>query len=94
MKTLIDTSAKVDSIVKVMMIEHMTQTIEEKEPTNDQIGQTDVFVPTTQTQGEKHIILIDQGKSEEEKDIPKEKEDEAIHTLVNFPETKTPTKFL
>ena len=37
---------------------------------------------------------IDQGRSNEDKDIPKEKEQEAIQTLVNLPTTDTPTKVL
>ena len=37
-QTSIDTSTKVDSIVKVLMIEHKTQSIEEKEPTKEKIG--------------------------------------------------------
>ena len=37
-KTSIDTSAKVDATVNVMMIEHETQIVEEREPTKEQIG--------------------------------------------------------
>ena len=47
-QTSIDTSAKVDTTIKVMMIEHKTQTTKEREPTKEQIGQMDAFVPTTQ----------------------------------------------
>ena len=36
------------------------------------------------------IRVIDKDKSEEEKESPKEKEHEAIQTLVNFPTTRTP----
>ena len=35
-QTSIDTSTKVDTIVKIMMIEHKTQTVEEREPTKEQ----------------------------------------------------------
>ena len=70
MQTLDDTSAKVDAIVRVVMIEQQTQTIEE--PTNDQAGKTEVSMPDTQTQGVVQIIVIDQSRSDEDKDIPKE----------------------
>ena len=40
------------------------------------------------------IIMIDKDKSEEEKEIPKEKDQEAIQTLVTFPTTGTPTRML
>lgn len=44
-------------------------------------------------QGVDQIIVIDQGKIDE-KDISKEKEKEAIQTLVNLPTSSTPTKVL
>ena len=51
-------------------------------------------MPETQTQGAGKIIVIDQGRLDEDNDIPKEKEQEAIHTLVNLPTTGTPNKVL
>lgn len=48
-QTLKDTSAKVDTTVKVVMTGQQTQTIEE--PTNEQERQTKVSVPTAKTQG-------------------------------------------
>ena len=44
------------------MVEQQTQTIEVREPTNDQARQTQVSVPDTQTQGARQIIMIDQGR--------------------------------
>ena len=35
--------------------------------------------------------MIDKDKSKEDKESPKEKEQEEIQTLVNFPTTGTPT---
>ena len=65
MKKSIETSVKVDSIVKVMMIEHNTQTVMEREPTKEKIRQMDTFVPTTQTQGTPpQIIVIEKEKLE------------------------------
>ena len=73
------------------MVEQQTQIVE---PTNDQVGQTEVSVPNTQAQEVEQMIVIDQGRSDDDKDIPKEKEQEAIQTLVNFLTTGTPTKVL
>ena len=39
-------------------------------------------------------MVIDQEKLEEDKEIPKEKEEEAIQTLVNLPTIGTPTRVL
>ena len=75
-KTSKDTSIKVDTIVKVVMIEQQTKTIEET--TKEQAGQTDAFVSIAQTQGVSQIIVIDQDRSKEDKDIPNKKEQEAI----------------
>ena len=58
-----------------------------------QIGQTEVSILEIQTQGAGQISLIDQAKSEE-KDIPKEKEQETIQLLVNLPTSSSPTKVL
>ena len=53
----------------------------------------DTFVPSTQVQGAPpKIIVIDQGRLEEEKETPKEKDQEVIQTLVNLPTTGTPTR--
>lgn len=87
-----DTSTKVVTIVKVVMTKQQTQTI--KEPKNEQAGQTKVSIPTIQTQGAPQIIVIDLGRSKKDKDIPKEKEQEAIQTLVNLPTNGTLTKVL
>ena len=40
------------------------------------------------------MIVIDQGRSNDDKEIPKEKEQEAIQTLVNLLTTDTTTKVL
>ena len=52
----IDTSTKVDTIVKVIMIEQQTKTVEET--TKEQVGQIDASVPTIQTQCASQIIVI------------------------------------
>ena len=69
----------------------VTTTIEE--PAKEQIGKD---VTTAQSQGAPpQITIIDQGSREEGKEeekTPKEKEQEAIQTLVNLPTTRTPTK--
>ena len=55
----------------------------------------DIFAPIAQNQGAPPLItIIDQGRSVEDKEeekTPKEKEQEAIQTLVNLPTTWTPT---
>ena len=84
-----DTSTKVDTIVKVVMIKQQTKIVEET--TKEQAGQIDAPVPTAQTQGALQIIVIDQDKLEEDMDIPKGKEEETIQTLVNLLTTGTPT---
>ena len=49
----------------------------------------DTPISTTQEQGvTQKIILIDQGRTEEE--TPKEKEQETIQSLVNLPTSRTP----
>ena len=60
----VETTAKVDTIVKFVMIEQQTQTLQ---PTNYQEGKIEVSIPNTQTQGAGQIILIDQGRLDEEK---------------------------
>ena len=45
-KTSVDTSTKVDSTIKVMIIEHKTQSVKEKEPTKEQTGWINTSVPT------------------------------------------------
>ena len=70
-----DTSTKVDTTIKVDIVD-TTQTVEVKEPIKEQARQKNV--PNAQTQGAPQLIVIDQGRSDEDKDIPKEKEKEAI----------------
>ena len=78
-----------------MMIEHKTQTVEEREPTKEKIGQMDTSAPIAQIQGAPpQIIVVDKEKLEEDKDNPKEKVQEAIQTLLNLPTTRTPTRIL
>ena len=50
-QTSIDTSFKVDTIVKVMMIENKTQTIEERKPTKEKMGQMDTCASIAKIQG-------------------------------------------
>ena len=65
-----DTSPKVDSIVKVVMIEQKTQTTKKQESINDQTRQTYAFEPSAQIQVAQQITIIVQGRPEEQKDIP------------------------
>ena len=76
------------------MVEQKTQTVEVREPTNEQIGKTHVSVPDAKTQGGTQIMVIDQKKSNENKDIPNDKKQEAIQTLVNLPTISSPNKVL
>ena len=69
------------------------QTVEEEKTIEDQTGQTNTYVPNAQTQNATQLVVINQGRTEE-KDIPKEKEQESIQTLVNLPTFGSPTKFL
>ncbi len=93
MQTLGDTSTKVDTTVKVAMVEQQTQIGQEEKAPEAQIGQIEIFIPKSQTQGVGQILVIDQDENEE-KDIPKEKEQEAIQTSVNLPTSGTPKKVL
>ena len=74
------------------MVEH-TQTAQEEKNTKEKIGQINVSIPDAQTQGATQLVVIDQGRTKS-KDIPKEKEQESIQTLVNLPTSSTPTKVL
>ena len=51
MKTSIDTSARANSTIKVMMIEHKIRISKEREPTKEQIGQMDTSIHIAQIQG-------------------------------------------
>ena len=82
-KVALDTSTKVDSTVAI------TTTAKEQE--KDQTGQRDTSVSTAQEKGAPpQIKIVDQDRTEEES--PKEKEQETIQTLINFPTTRTPTR--
>lgn len=85
-ETLVDSFTKVDTTIRIDIVEQRQTTIEEKETKNDQ--------PNAQTQGASQIIVIDQRRYEESKDTPKEKEKEAIQALVTLPTSCTPTKVI
>ena len=70
------------------------QIVEEEKTTKEQIGQTNVSLPNLQEQGVTQIMVIDQGRSKESKDIPKEKDQEAFQALINLPTSVSPTKVL
>ena len=55
-QTLDDTSTKVDTTVKVDIVD-TSQTTKVKELTKEQAGQIDVFVPNAQTQGAPQLII-------------------------------------
>ena len=59
------------------------------------IGQIYTFDPIVQVTGTPPIILIDQGKSNKEKeDTKKDEEKAAIQTLIELPKIGTPTQTL
>ena len=82
---VVDTFSKVDST------KPNTSTVKEQE--KEKTRQHDTSVTTTQSQGAPPLItIIHQSRIEENKEeIPKEKEQEAIQTLINFPITRTLT---
>ena len=75
-------------------VDIVTTTTEDQD--KKKIGQKDTTDPTVKIQGAPpQITVIDQGSTEEDKEeekTPKEKEQEAIQTLVNLSTTGTPTK--
>ena len=74
----IDTSTKVDTFVKIDIVEHRQTVEEEKGTTTEKIGQIDWFEPEAQAQDTSHVIVIDQDKPKEDEQTPKVKDQKTI----------------
>ena len=91
-KTLVDTSKKVDTTIRIGIVEQMQ--IEEKKTIEEQIGQIDASIPEAHEQGVTQIIVINKRIYKESKDTPKEMEQESIQALVTLPTSGTPIKII
>ena len=73
------------------MVEYKTQNTEEKDPAKEKIRKIDTSISIAQDQGaHPQILLINKDRSKEDKEIPKEKDQEAIQALGNFHTICTP----